>query len=200
MQVGAEGTSFESLTSQITSGGPLSAFGRAVDDLGLDQTFYLVPSEPQRPRLVSQTLIQNAIVLQTGTFGLPVVHATPEPTGSTGEIVVKEIPTPTPQPQQAQVPTAVPTAKPPDVITIIVKPQDAVTLNYLLFSGAQLSLALRNPEDDSTSNTQAVTLDFLLGEYSITLPVKLPYGIEPRVDELVAPILANDVPKVTVIP
>jgi hypothetical protein len=33
--------------------------------------YYSVPSEKQRPRLVSQALIQDAIVLQVGDFPLP---------------------------------------------------------------------------------------------------------------------------------
>src|SRR4030067_1772366 len=42
--------------------------GRSENDPLVDETFYILPSEPQRPRLVSQTLIQNVIVLQMGNF------------------------------------------------------------------------------------------------------------------------------------
>ena len=82
---------------------------------------------------------------------------------------------------------------PPDIITLIVTPQDAVTLNYLLYSGAQISLALRSSGDDSRILTEAVTLQFLMEQYNIPLPARLPYGLEPRLDELEAPTLLNDI-------
>jgi hypothetical protein len=36
-------------------------------------------------------------------------------------------------------------------------------------------------------------MDFLLKQYNIPVPVKLPFGLEPRVDDLLPPQLANDV-------
>ena len=51
--------------------------------------FYLLPSEAQRPRLVSQTLIQNVMVLQLGNFPTPYERAL-------AEMPVE--PTPTPDP------------------------------------------------------------------------------------------------------
>jgi pilus assembly protein CpaB len=81
---------------------------------------------------------------------------------------------------------------PPDVITLIVSPQDAVTLNYLIYGGAQLTLVLRNPRDADIVTTEAVTLSYLLDQYNIPIPVKLPYGFEPAVTELVSPLLPNE--------
>jgi hypothetical protein len=78
------------------------------------------------------------------------------------------------------------------VITLIVSPQDAVTLNYLVYSGAQLTLALRGVNDDSKVPVEAVTLPYLLEQYLIPVPIRLPYGMEPRVDRLTAPTLTND--------
>ena len=99
------------------------------------------------------------------------------------------------QQQQGGTPTPMPAPKAPDLITLIVNPQDAVTLNYLIYSGtAQLTLALRASGDDSRVQTEAVTLQFLLDQYKIPVPVKLPYGLEPRLDKLVSPSLPNDVP------
>jgi Flp pilus assembly protein CpaB len=153
------------------------------------QTLYILPSEPQRPRLVSQTLIQNVIVLQMGNFLTPVEKAALEAT--------KPAPTATPEPgsEQAQqqveaAPTPMPA--PPDVITLIVSPQDAVTLNYLIYGGAQLTLVLRNPRDADLAATEAVTLSYLLDQYNIPIPVKLPYGFQPAVTALVPPSLRND--------
>lgn len=165
-----------------------AVLGRVYEDVLLEQLFYLLPSEAQRPRLVSQTLIQNVMVLQLGNFPTPYERAL-------AEMPVEATPTPDPavpveeQPQEEEfTPPA-----PPDVITLIVSPQDAVTLNYLIFSGAQLTLVMRNPMDANTAPTEAVTMSFLLDQYNIPIPVKLPYGFQPAVSELVQPVLTNDI-------
>lgn len=163
--------------------------GRPEDDQLLDQTFYVLPSEAQRPRLVSQTLIQNVIVLQMGTFLTPAEKAALQAT--------QPAPTATPEPgaepaQPQAAPTATPMPAPPDVITLIVSPQDAVTLNYLIYGGAELTLVLRNPRDADTAGTEAVTLSYLLDQYNIPIPVKLPYGFEPAVTALGPILLPND--------
>ncbi len=175
------------ITVQSATGGVVAPFGRAELDPILNQTFYVVPSEAQRPRMVSQTLLQDAVVLHMGTFSTELetpISALPTP----------EAVQPTPVPQQGNARATVTPAKPqgPDVISLIVSPQDAVTLNYLIFGGAKLTLALRSAGDDSRVQTEAVTLQFLLDQYRIPVPVKLPYGVEPRVDTLAGPTLEND--------
>jgi pilus assembly protein CpaB len=163
--------------------------GRPENDPLLNQTFYILPSEQQRPRLVSQTLIQNVRVLQMGNFLTPAEKMALEAT--------QPAPTATPEPgaepppEQAQA-TPTPMPSPPDVITLIVSPQDAVTLNYLIYGGAQLTLVLRNPRDADVTVTEAVTLSYLLDQYNIPIPVKLPYGFEPATNALVPPSLKND--------
>jgi pilus assembly protein CpaB len=181
----APGTTLEGITSLAAELSPSgTSFGRSELDPLLEETFYLIPSEPQRPRLVSQTLIQNVIVLQMGDFPLE------------EEKKEEVLPTPTPEPGQPPAPTPIATEEPgpiaPDVITLIVTPQDAVALNYLIFSGAELTLALRSPNDDQVIQTEAVTLQFLLDQYNIPIPVKLPYAMEPRLDDLLQPTLVND--------
>jgi len=164
--------------------------GRPENDPLLTQTFYILPSEQQRPRLVSQTLIQNVRVLQMGNFLTPVEKAALEAT--------IPAPTATPEPGTEQTPqeqaeaTPTPMPAPPDVITLIVSPQDAVTLNYLIYGGAQLTLVLRNPRDADLATTEAVTLSYLLDQYNIPIPVKLPYGFQPAVTALIPPSLPND--------
>lgn len=162
--------------------------GRPETDLLMNQTFYILPSEPQRPRLVSQTLIQDVIVLQMGNFLTPAEKSALEAT--------QPAPTATPEPgaqqQPATAPTPTPMPAPPDVMTLIVSPQDAVTLNYLIYGGAQLTLVLRNPRDAETNGTEAVTLSYLLDQYNIPIPVKLPYGFQPAVTDLVPPALPNE--------
>ncbi len=65
----------------------------------------------------------------------------------------------------------------------MVTPQDAVTLTYLIYSGAQITLSLRNPNDQTPiSQPDAAMLEYLLTQYSIPVPAKLPYSMQPRLD------------------
>ncbi len=179
------GEQYANIVSQSVAAGPNSVQGRAELDALLDQPFYYVPSEAQRSRVVSQMILQNVVVLHVGTFpvynesGQQVVLATPEPANQQQN---NNQPTPTPQPKQA----------PPDIVTLIMWPQEAVTLNYLIYTGAELTLALRSPSDTTQTLTDAVTLQYLMDVYRIPLPVRLPYGTQPRVDDLVPPVLEND--------
>lgn len=140
--------------------------GRAELDPTLNQVIYFVPSEAQRPRLVSQMILQDVQVLRVGTFPL-VADAGPQPTPEPGQ------PVPTPAPVAA-----------PSLITLIVSPQDAVALTYLLNTAVKLTFTLRAPDDRSRAETEAATLQYLLSQYAIPVPAKLPYGIEPRLNEL----------------
>jgi pilus assembly protein CpaB len=143
--------------------------GRLELDPSLQQPFYLVPSEPQRPRPVCQLLLQDVVVLRVGDF--PLSEQAPAAQGE-----------------------AAPAPAAPDVVTLIVSPQDAITLTYLTFTNTQIQLSLRNPTDPSRQATEAATLQFLLSQYNIPIPAKLPYAQHPRLDSLVAPVLPNDVP------
>lgn len=181
---------FNNIVAQAGDGGPLSIQGRAELDALLDQPFYYVPSEAQRPRVVSQRVFQNLAVLQVGTFpvydeqGREAVVATPTPVPAQPVAEGEEAP-----------PPEVPTTPPPDIVTLIMWPQEAVTLNYLLHTGAQLTLALRgaNSVSEPRTDTDAVTLQYLMDVYRIPLPVRLPYGTTPRIDRLAPPVLENDV-------
>jgi pilus assembly protein CpaB len=94
------------------------------------------------------------------------------------------------QTQQQQQQGAAPA---PDIVTLIVAPQDAITLSYMVYTNAQIMMTLRNPSDQSRQATEAATLQFLLSQYNIPVPAKLPYAIQPRIDVLTAPSLPNDV-------
>ncbi len=156
------------LTVEIAGG----VYGRTIIDPVLGQAVFLVPSEPQRPRMVSHMLLQDVVVLNVGDF----------PLSDAAAAVAAE---PTPAPAEGEAPPAPPV---PDVITLIVRPQDAVTLNFLLLtqskSATQLSLVLRGADDSSRENTLPVTLGFLLEQYQIPVPAKLPYSLNPKVDTL----------------
>jgi len=174
---GADETGFSTQGLPILSLGVVSsgaAQGRLELDPSVQQPYYLIPSEAQRPRTVCQTLLQDVVVLRLGDFPL------------SGTTVVTEEAVQDPNAQQAA------PAK-PDLVTLIVTPQDSVTLSYLVYTNAKISLALRNPTDQSRLATEASTLQFLLSQYNIPVPAKLPYSLHPALTTLVSPILPNDV-------
>ncbi len=162
------------ITLGVNNGADPAYQGRTEVEQAFQQGIYVIPSEGQRPRPVCQMILQDVRVLKLGTFSL-----NPAPSNQ---------PTPTPQPGQA--PAAVPA---PDIVTLIVSPQDAVTLTYMVYNDIPLYLSLRRTSDRSRLSTEAATLQFLLSQYNIPVPVKLGYTFTPRVDKLALPFLPNDV-------
>jgi pilus assembly protein CpaB len=158
-----------SLSMGVAGGGEGSRQGRVELDPTLQQPLYAVPAEAQRPRLVCQMILQDVVVLKLGTFGIQAAPADPNATPSPA------------QQQQSN----------PDIVTLMVTPQDSISLNYFVYSGAQLTMSLRNPNDTSRFAAESATLTSLLTQYNISLPSKLPYGVQPRVDVLVPPLLTN---------
>ncbi|HEY5729540.1 MAG TPA: hypothetical protein VIS72_05780, partial [Anaerolineales bacterium] len=116
---------------------------------------------------------QDVTVLNLGNFPLQVQTVTPEQ-----------------DPNAAAVPTQ---PERPDVITLMVSPQDSISLNYFVYSGAVFSMTLRNPNDNSRVDAQSATLTSILTQYNISLPSKLPYAQNTRVDFLTPPLLPNDI-------
>ena len=157
-----------------TSGSPV---GRFELDPSVQQPYYLIPSEAQRPRVVCQMLLQNVTVMKLGNFPL------------TTETVTTQ------SAEQAQAAQQAPAQEPtpPDIITLIVTPQDSITLSYLIYTNAKIQLTLRNPSDEARVPTEASTLQFLLSQYNIPVPAKLPYALHPALEALTSPSLPNDV-------
>jgi pilus assembly protein CpaB len=177
------------LTAAIVSGGQSAAQGRTELDATMNEPLYIEPSEPQRPRMVTQMILKNVQILHVGTFPLLGEAMTQMATGQseTGA-------TATPQPGQQVAATVVR----PDMVTLMVTPQDAVMLKYLLDINASITLTLRNPNDQETNaETEAATLQYLLSQYNIPVPAKLPYAVEPRTDTITPPELPNDIIVVT---
>jgi len=162
------------ISVEAQNAGAQSSQGRTELDPTFQKPVYVIPSETQRPRLVCQTLLQNVVVLNLGNFPLQMTqNAAPA------------------DPNAAPVQTPADSA--PDIITLMVSPQDSISLNYFVYSGAILSMSLRNPNDNSRIDAQSATLTNLLTQYNISLPSKLPYAQQPRLDILVPPVLPNDV-------
>jgi pilus assembly protein CpaB len=157
------------LSVAAASGEQAARQGRIELDPTLQQPFYAVPSEAQRPRLVCQQILQDVLVLRVGNFERPLAD-----------------PNATPSPVQS------PAQQNPDMVTLVVNPQDSVSLNYFVYSGAILNLSLRRTDDTSRFDTESATLTGLLTQYNISLPSKLPYAMQPRLDILTPPALPND--------
>jgi pilus assembly protein CpaB len=154
--------------------------GRTEVESAFQQGIYVIPSEQQRPRLVCQMLLQNVMVMKMGSFPF------------------QQVPVDTGQAEQPQAQVVQQPDQNPDIVTLIVSPQDSVTMSYLIYSGAKITMTLRKATDESRVATEAATLQFLLSQYNIPVPAKLPYAMQPRVDELISPFLPGDV--VTVAP
>jgi pilus assembly protein CpaB len=161
-------------------------FGKLVNEEVSDQPLYAKPVEDQRPRIVTQRLIDYATVLHLGTFAL-------EQEEELGSLPVATEASTAP-PSQGQAAPAVTTIVRPDIVTLIVSPQDALALNWAIKAGVDLVLTLRAPGDTSADETTSVTLQYLLDNYDITVPIRLPIGLEPRLDQIIKPILPNDTP------
>jgi pilus assembly protein CpaB len=162
---------------------------------GAGVSLYVSPSEPQRPRMVSR--LCSRCCRYMGEFPTDdetrrmrqrrsPLHSTYAPAQGQAEG----------QDEQAPVDPAQ-----PSLISLIVAPQDAITLNYLIYSGARLTLALRSAGDDTRVQTEAVTLQYLMDQYNIPVPVKLPYGIPNRAnDDHLEPFVPAPDPTATPVP
>ena len=141
---------------------------------GIRSDIYVIPSEEnQRPRLAAQIIIPSATVLHVGDFSFEEI----------GVDLTVDVPAPAEPPVDGEAAPA-PEESPPDNITLIVTPQEAVNLTYLIDSGVKISLALRSAGDSTVIDTETATMQYFLEDYSIPLPGKLPYGLAPRVDEV----------------
>jgi pilus assembly protein CpaB len=126
-------------------------------------------------------VIQDAIILRVGNF-------------PANELAKTSGVEPTPAAAAANATEATPVTA-PDVMTLIVRPQDAITLNYLMQTKANLNLALRAAGDIDPAAVEAVTLQYLFQAYNIPNPPKTNFNIEPRLDSI-----TTAVPKPTAVP
>jgi hypothetical protein len=177
-------------TSPILSlgvGAASTAQGRLELDPSLQQPYYLLPSEAQRPRMVCQTMLQDVVVMKLGNFS--------RDAGAT----ITTPPVATTDADGNPVPTAA-----PDIVTLIVTPQDSITLTYLLNmqqldpagnkTQTRFSMTLRKPTDHARYATEASTLQFLLSQYNIPVPAKLPYALQPVLPNLLPPTVTIETP------
>ena len=137
------------------------------------------PTESQRPRLATQTIVQSALVIHVGQFPLSgnLIGNTPTPlaTATTADTGGN---TPTPA---AGPPTLTPTSASPTVVTLAVTPQDAVTLAWMMDSQVPMTLTLRSTLNQTRQPTTEVTLRYIVENYQVNEAPALPYSLEPAI-------------------
>ncbi|NDJ52583.1 MAG: hypothetical protein GYB68_05775 [Chloroflexi bacterium] len=181
------------------------------EDEFLGDSILIVPSEAfQRPRVATQLLIDNAIVLRVGAFDLEELF---EPIVITEEVEVQaeeavgegeegegaaegEEPAPPPPPEPADdaTPIPTPTPVPPDLVILMMPRQDALVLKYSIETGSLIDLVLRSALDDDVDGiaTDTVTLSYILNNYNVEIPPRLHVAQEPRVDVIYNDFLVFD--------
>lgn len=142
----------------------------------------VIPSEPQRPRLVTQMTVQDALVLRVGDWPMPETVVPSQTTAGTEGSAAQSTAGTEGQGGEAAPPT-------PTVlsVTIAVSPQEAAVLEYALLSNARVTLVLRSAASEGTVSTSPVTLQYLMTQYGIENPPLLPYGITPAVTSFPQP-------------
>ena len=142
------------------------------------------PTGEQRPGLVSQYTVQNALVLGVGLFGgdavgveiigvgepeeQPVVPLVDQ--GGEGDVPAETVPPPG---------ANIPPLSQITVVTLAVDPQYALVLKWAVESSSSLDLVLRSAADIADfSQPEAVTLEYMINRYQISLPPRLPHALE----------------------
>jgi hypothetical protein len=122
--------------------------------------------------------IQDAQVFAVGEYQ-PV-----EPTAAEGEVsqpsgeVVGEPTSSEEGAAEGAATSAVPAPQAVQVVILIVDPQDALVLKAVTELQADIDLVLRAAGDRQIVTTDAVSLEYLLTRYGISVPPKLPYSVE----------------------
>lgn len=136
-------------------------------DVAVQQAFGVVQTAQVYPRLSSQLILQDIEVMSVGEWQDP----TPIPEFTPG--IPEQPPTPTPLPAPGGTPT--PTPPRPNMVILLVTPQQALILQWLRENDAIVDLALRSPLDRAPVDTAAVNLQYLFDNFNITLPPKLDF-------------------------
>lgn len=146
------------------------------------RTVVISPSEDQRPRMVTQRTVQEALVIWVGNFPIDgrLFFAVPTPT---------PVPTVDPSGDTSTTnrrATAAPTAVPPrpDIITLAVSPQDAVVLTWMMEARLPITFALRSATSTSQVPTDPVDLQYITETFRIDIPGRFDYSIQPAPDSI----------------
>jgi Flp pilus assembly protein CpaB len=114
----------------------------------------------QHSRLAAQLTLQDLRVLGVGRW-----RYKPQPTEEERERAEAEGEEPI-------------TSQPPQYITVMLTPQDALVLKLAREQGASIDLAVRAADDAQQFSTQQVTLDYIMARFGVSVPPKQPYRIQ----------------------
>ncbi len=165
-------------TGELSIGAPRQ--GRQEASTLSPEGVLLGPSEAsQRPRLVTQRTVTNAWVVHVGYFppGGNIIGSTPTP----AVVVTSPPPGEGSQQQQPTTPQATATPFTPLIITLAVTPQDALVLAWAVDAQIPITLFLRTAGDDRVTNTEPVTLDYMISTYNAEPPNALEFALEPPI-------------------
>ena len=183
----ADGYDSRSLTASdnVTASGAASLNLTLRDEI--IKPVIIEPSEQQRPRLVTQRTVVDAQVLYVGEFPrdgqIFVATSTPVATPTTDPNAVAE-------PEGDAQPTPVVSDR-PTIITLAVRPQDAIVLTYMAEASIPMTFALRSARTQGLPDTSPVTLNYILQTYNIQVPETLNFGIEPAIRSIRGITLEN---------
>lgn len=147
-------------------------YGR-IDTIPPGELANIVPSEPQRPRLVTQRTVVCAPVMMVG-------EAPPD-----GDILGVSEDTssdriegePGPEPRGAR----------PDVVVLGVTAQEVNVLRWAVDAQVDISLAICSVQEGAAGQTSSVTLQYVFETYNVPVPPRLPYSLEPSLREAPLP-------------
>jgi pilus assembly protein CpaB len=123
------------------------------------------------PRLLSQLTLQNIEVLHVGEWPAQGLNQRPTPTLDPEQQVA--------QPAPASGGTPTPTPPRPEMLILLVDPQQALILEWLKESEVIIRLALRGATDSAPVSTDAVSYQYILTNFNITIPPKVNTIINP---------------------
>ncbi|MBK8989312.1 MAG: hypothetical protein IPM39_25170 [Chloroflexi bacterium] len=148
----------------------IDPYGR-FEDLPTGEVTHIAPSETNRRPILVSMILQNAKVIQVGTWQpeLPVSAATPTP-----EPVAEGQETPTPA--VGEIPTATPS--PPDTLLLALLPQQQLLLKYAIESNANVTFALRGINDAQLYTIENVDFNYIRERFNITIPPNFEFSAE----------------------
>jgi Flp pilus assembly protein CpaB len=134
----------------------------------------------QIPRLVTQYTVQNALVLGIGLWEgeepelaavAPSELEAPEEEEAVTEALAEEEAAPVAESIALQLTDI-------RLISLAVSPQDALVMKWLRESNASIDMVMRSAIDEDLYNPEAVTLQYMLDRFGISMPAKLPHSPE----------------------
>jgi len=153
-----------------------AALGR-IDTIPPGELANLVPSEPQRPRLVTQRTVVCAPVMLVGEAPMDGQILGVDQSGNRGILSTPESPA---RPENS--------AR-PDVVVLAVSPQEVNVLQWAVTAHIGISLSLCSVQEGAAAATSAVTLQYMFETYNVPVPPRLPYSLEPSLRDAPAPTI-----------